>query len=486
MIKHGIFLLVGVLFGLQCMAQQVTMSDPQKLSSKTPNLRILGKSDQGVVIYKFGKGVDIVEAYGENLEPRWTQTLSIKQESSSIKDIYLFPTYSVAYFTAVEKDATVLYAQILDSKFKSGGKFLVADTINGSKYEVETRLRTVTSQNQEHLLTYYPQYTANKLGYVQLVGLNDKLDVLYKRKLNFPALADNHVLAAVYPANNGSAYLLFEDVDRTRRRYSGDQEFVLYRFDANAGVLEPLPIALEQPVYGALKVSVDNINNRITLGGMYSGDNREEATGYFFKSFDMANGQVQGNIYRNFSQELLFQVVGKDTSQNISGLQSFKVSDYVMRRDGGVLLIAESRYDNIEAAQSPGFAPTAGPNFRTVNVYYYNDILVVSIKPDGSQDWFNVLRKKQVSEDDEGFFSGFCLLRDNNRLRFIYNEEIYYKTNVNEFAVDTVGIASRSHVFNAGLRDIMLAPTLGKQIAANELIIPSFRNRAIRFVKLTY
>lgn len=488
MSRLGILLLMAAVLGSLnvALAQQVILSDPQKLSSKTPNLRILGKNDQGVIIYKFGKGTDIVEAYNERLVPRWTQTLSIKQENSSIKDIYLFPTYSIAYFIAQDKEETVLYAQILDSKFKSGGKFLAADTIAGSRYEIETRMKTVTSQNQEHLVTYYPQYTNNKLEYVQVVALNNKLDVLYKGNLKFPLLDDNYVLVNVQAANKDVVYFLFEDVERSKRRYSGDGEFVMYRLETSTGLLSRVYIDLEKPLYGFLSVSLDNVNQQVSVGGFYSNDDRKEAMGYFFKTFDILTGAVERSQYAPFSNEILYQIVGKDTTRRISGLYSYKLSDFVMRHDGGVLLIAESRYNNVETDNSSAFVPAAGPNFRTVNVYYYNDILVISLKPNGELDWFNVLRKKQVSEDDDGFFSGYCMLTANNKLRFVYNEEIYYKTNVNEFTVDAKGVSNRSHIFNAGMRDIMLAPTLGKQISGNEILVPSFRNRSIRFVKLQY
>lgn len=134
----------------------------------------------------------------------------------------------------------------------------------------------------------------------------------------------------------------------------------------------------------------------------------------------------------------------------------------------------------------PTFMPSAGPTFRTVNVYYFNDILVLSTLPDGSLDWHNVLRKKQVSEDDEGFFSSYGVLTMDGKLRFVYNEEIFYKTNINEYIVDAKGVAERSYLFNAGSKDIMLAPGIGKQISGRELLIPSFRNRSIKFVKITF
>src|SRR6185295_17306749 len=97
---------------------------------------------------------------------------------------------------------------------------------------------------------------------------------------------------------------------------------------------------------------------------------------------------------------------------------------------GGAIIVAESRFDTEESMQVPSFTPTIGPSFRTINISYYNDMLLVSVKPDGTLEWSEVLKKKQISEDDDGFFSSYCLATTADKLHFVYNDEIYHKTNV--------------------------------------------------------
>lgn len=482
---YGLFVLMLLLCrlpGLQ--AQTITMSDEQKISSKTPNLRILGQNDQGIIIYKFGKGVDIIEAYDNKLNLAWTQNLSIKQENSAITNIILYPTFSVAYFIAHERDFSVLYAQILNSRFKSGGKFIVADTIMGNRYDIESKMRQIHSQNKKQLLTYYPVYSATGLEYIQLAGLTDELDLLYRRKITFPD-NDNYKLKDVEVTNKGQVLFLFEDPNRANRR-SEEKEFKLFAMNAETGQLTELEVLPGRQIYANTKLTVDNVNGAITLSGFTTDEDRKEAKGYFFKSYNDSTLQLIQETIQPFSSAMLYEIVGKDTTRKISGLYSFQVNDLILRQDGGAIIIAESQYNNTQSDDVVNFVPAAGPNFRTVNVFYYNDILVFSLKPGGDLDWFKVLRKKQVSEDDDGFFSSYSLITLKRQLRFIYNEEIYYKTNVNEFIVNAGGDLNRGYLFNAGMRDIMMAPALGKQISGNEILIPSFRNRMIKFIKISY
>ena len=170
----------------------------------------------------------------------------------------------------------------------------------------------------------------------------------------------------------------------------------------------------------------------------------------------------------------------------LAWLYTFEVTDAVLRYDGGLIVVAESRYEDAENVEIPSFVPAAGPTFRQVNVQHYNDIMVISLLPQGQLDWVQILKKKQTSEDDDGFFSSYALATTAEKLHFVYNEEIFQKTNVNEFKVGPTGGVSREYLFNSADENVLLVPRIGKQISASELVIPSFKRNYIRLVKITW
>ncbi len=469
-------------------AQDVVLSDAQKLSSKTPNLRILGKNNEGIIIYKFGKDVDIIEAYNSNLMLKWSQSLNIKQENSNIEEIFLYPDYSLAFFKTQEKNNTVVFAQRLSAKFKGDGQFIVMDTLYEAKPDVDARMKIIHSQDKSHVSMYYPVVgSSGKLDKIRVVGINHEMKLLYRQDIVFPGMEDAFGLVNVKALNNNQLVFLFENYNRGKKRFAGEKEYLTYQYDGNTGAISQVNFLFSKPIYGLLRMEVDNVNNKLTVAGFYTDDDRNEALGYFIESWDVENQIIVGQYNQPFGNALLAQVMGGDTSSNnLTGLASFKPKELILRFDGGVVLMAESEYTNMESENMPTFMPSAGPNFRTVNVYYFNDIITLSTKPDGTLDWFNVLRKKQISEDDEGFFSSYSILTTDGKLHFVYNEEIFYKTNVNEYVVDANGKAGRNYLFNAGTKELMLAPGIAKQISGRELLIPSFRNRSIKFVKITF
>lgn len=489
--KHCTHILLFVLalalgMGNLC-AQDVVLSDAQKLSNKTPNLRILGKNNEGIIIYKFGRDVDIIEAYNSNLMLKWSQSLNIKQENSNIEEIFLYPEYSLAFFKTQEKTNTVVFAQRLSAKFKGDGQFIVMDTLNEEKYNVDARMKIIHSQDKSHVSMYYPVVTSSgKLERIRVVGIDDNMKLLYRQNVTFPDINEDFGLVSVKALNDNQLIFLFENYNRGKKRFAGDTEYMVYQYNGNTGALMSLPFDFGKPIYGLLRMEVDNVNEQLTVAGFYTNDDRNEAIGYFVQSYHLGNKTVGVKHSQPFGNDMLFQAQGGDTTKAISGLASFKPKELILRFDGGVVLVAESEYTNMQNENMPTFMPSAGPSFRTVNVYYFNDIITISTKPDGSMDWFNVLRKKQISEDDEGFFSSYTILTTDGKLHFVYNEEIFYKTNVNEYIVDATGKSGRNYLFNAGTKELMLAPGIAKQISGRELLIPSFRNRSIKFVKITF
>lgn len=478
--------LLLILGFVHAQAQQVLVSEPQKLSSKTPNSSILGKNNEGIIIYKFGKGTDVIEAYSGNMALRWKKVLNIKQENSSILKMILLPEKTYAFFLSQDKNASVVYAQKLNSKFIGDGSFVVMDTIVGNRNDVSEQLTIVHSQNRSQFAVYFPVKSSGKLASIQVAGIDGSMALRYQTSIAVPTEVAYYTLDGVVPDNDGNLVLLFESNERGSRRKT-EPEFKTYFFRAADRSLLEVPFSLDQPIFGNVALEVDNVNGHIAMGGFYSDDDRKNAKGYFYEVYDQKTGQLGTHTYTDFPMAMLTQITGKDSSHTERGLYSFKIKDLVLRHDGGALVIAESQYSNTENIETPSFGPTAmGPSTRTVKMFYYNDIMALSLKSDGSIDWYNILHKKQVSEEDDGFYSSFCTVTTNKKLHFIYNDEIYYKTNVYEYAIDPLGQDERQLLLNSGERDILLAPSIAKQISANEVLIPSFRKNTVRFVKITY
>ncbi len=483
--RYGLLTFIICIFTTATFSQTLSYSVPKKLSSKTPEFRILGKNKEGVLVYKYGRDSHVVEAYGNKLNSRWEKSISFKQEATSVKRIVIYPEKTLAFYLSSQKGILVLLAEKWNSKFSGELNAVAIDTVNTGKFDAESTLRVATSQNQSKIACYYPVSGDDDYARsLKIIMVNEELNVVYRKEIDISGNGKN-LLRKVFPDNDGNVYILLEDESKSKKKKSTPDAFTVKMCDIS-GTVKNLEFPFQRPVFRKLYVDVDNVNRRLVATGFYTDDAGEEAQGYFYLAYDVDSGVLSASNYMKFSPDLVFDVTGKDTSKISNGFYSFEVYDLVMRFDGGAILVAESRFDTEENMQVPSFTPSIGPSFRTINISYYNDIMLLSVGPDGMHDWSEVLKKKQISEDDEGFFSSYCMATGGGKLHFVYNEEIYNKTNISEYGVDKIGNSERQYLFNAGDRNVLLIPKLGKQISSNEILIPSYKRNYLSFVKVTY
>lgn len=480
------FLSCLLLLPIAIFSQTISYSIPKKLSSKTPDFRILGKNKEGMLVYKYGKE-HVIEAYSNNLNMRWSKSLAFKRPVTDVRRMVIYPEKTLAFYLSADKERSVLYVEKWNSKFQGESDAIALDTLRADKFEVESLVRVAPSQNQSKIVSYYPVFTSgDDPDYLRMTLTDADMNLLVKHNIPLEKNGRSLKLRKVFPDNAGNVFVLLEDESKQVKKGATTDAFTIRMMESETHALREIDFRFQRPVFKKLFLETDNVNHTLIATGLYTDDVGEEAQGYFYTAYHLDSNRITVNQYVKFSSEIIFEVTGKDTSKNVSGFYSFEVHDLVLRFDGGAIIVAESRFDTEESMQVPSFTPSIGPSFRTINISYYNDILLISVKPDGTLEWSQVLKKKQISEDDDGFFSSYMMATGAEKLHFIYNEEIYHKTSVSDYAVNKRGEFERKYMLNAGDKNVMLTPKLGKQISSNEAVIPSYKRSYLSFVKFTY
>lgn len=159
--------------------------------------------------------------------------------------------------------------------------------------------------------------------------------------------------------------------------------------------------------------------------------------------------------------------------------------EIVLRRDGGILLIAErTRYlERRSGASGRVYYENQG---RFLVDYYYDELMVVSIHPSGKTHWKTILHKKQYSQDDDGIYSSYFLFKTPSSLRFLFNDDIRQENTVSEYVLNGMGEYDRNSILSTQDLDLRLRFRDALQLDANELVIPSERRNKLKLVKLEY
>ena len=96
------------------------------------------------------------------------------------------------------------------------------------------------------------------------------------------------------------------------------------------------------------------------------------------------------------------------------------------------------------------------------------------------------LCQKQVSEEDNGFNSSFAFLNEKDKVHLLYLDDVSISGSANEYKLSSKGNAERVVLFSQEDKDILLIPRLSKQVAPNELVIPSVKSGVFRLVRVQY
>jgi hypothetical protein len=161
----------------------------------------------------------------------------------------------------------------------------------------------------------------------------------------------------------------------------------------------------------------------------------------------------------------------------------------VHRRDGGILAIFEQvKLIERRIASTQGIGRYVGRSeaLSLAMDYYHDNFFAISIGSDGVNHWKSIFYKKQMSQDDDGRYSSYCLLKTPSTLRFLFNDEVERATTVSEYTLNSVGENERHSVMNTAGQDLYLRFHDGVQTGANELIVPSEDRRRIRLVKIMF
>lgn len=227
----------------------------------------------------------------------------------------------------------------------------------------------------------------------------------------------------------------------------------------------------------------DNLHDDLVITGLYSEHNVSRAQGIYFVRYEAG---VDHTIhYLPFDDALIAEVNGKEVSES-KGLSDFNVQKVALRRDGGVVVIAELNKEFSRRSSLPVHRDNGTFDHGGWVDYYYEDLILMGINPDGSLHWKKVLRKRQYSQDDDAMYSSFFLFKTSSRLRFLFNDEIKQENTVGGYEVTGSGYAERKTVFNTDYQRLKLRFKDGLQVAYNECIVPSERNNKLNLVRIKY
>ena len=416
--------------------------------------------------------------------------------------MYLFT--SIAIKRSNEND---VYAQSLNLKsLKPEGPVTKVGTL-----EYKTAMDMMTARVQFAIsddgskLVIYNQKLPNKgeKATLEVQVYNTDMQQLWQKEISLPYESDLFRLENVVLDNSGDAYVLGKVLANAKEANKLDPEgrYMILAYDAKGEAIGEFQADFEDKYISSMIVKTDDPNH-LFCAGFYRGGEKAGTSGTIVAKINRTTKEVQTLGVEEFSLDFITQDLPQAQAKKakkqadkgkVVGLRGVKTRELIQREDGGFLLIGEQEWTEsimtiIQGQQYPGIA------------FYFMDIPVVSISPEGNVEWATKIPKHQRSENDFGQFSGYGMLAKNDKLYFIFNDnpknlpfssdnklkEMTPNDAVLAIAViDAKGNIKRESLLGSKAGEVVARPNTSFDINDSELVFFGSKGKDNSFIKMT-
>lgn len=463
-----------MLFIVQCLIGQTIYMSPEYSIRNDNFYEMFTLQNGGVLLFRDRNNSSKIEILNNELEELKSVNYYIKANRPAIESL-------------IQKDTLL---QIIYS-FRQERNFMIAmDLFNPKTFEIDStiflleedfkfvqgNIRSTLSEDKSKTLLFGTRDEQMKF----IVIDNDEFKILRIATYDLGTINVREDFRKVEVTNSGEILLLFE---RRNKKFSKEDHNLIFAKSTTTVDFTETSIPLKNILSNRVKAIYNNQTGIFYTCGLYAEKSLSDLSGYFIckilqdGSFSLAMSE--------FSKDLTKELFGYSVNRKKS-IRDFYLTEIIMRRDGGVLLISEMQKEFVRRASYSTMSRYGGSNYalRGFVDYYNEDILIFSVDPNGDEDWYKILYKKQFSQDDDGAFSSFFIMKTPSRLRILYNDEIKKSNTVSEYLMDPSGKFERNAILNTEYQNLQLRFRDAMQSANNTIVVPSESNFKLTLVKL--
>jgi hypothetical protein len=351
----------------------------------------------------------------------------------------------------------------------------------------------------------------------RLMVFDGELEPEWEREVTLPYREDEFVVYSTRPDAHGDVLLMgkkfAERTERKELKRAGQAQYEhhIITFGRSAGSDQDYPLRVKDRFLKQLMLTLGDGDQDILCGGFYGNKDDNRIRGAFFLSLDPRTKAIKHESYKPFTDDFITQYMTAREEEKAKKraerkdeelqLYEYDLDEIVRRDDGGAVLVGEQYYmyttTNCYTTQGGGQTCT------TTYHYIYNDIIVISIDPNGEISWASTIPKRQHSVNDGGYFSSYGMAVKGDKLYFVYNDngenlflnagdkfkrtDFQGKNSIVTLATVSVdGHVTREALFDPEKRDLILRPKSCRQLEDDRLFIYATRKKNYKFGMVTF
>lgn len=444
---------------------------PDDLSKETS--KIIGSDDSGIYILKtrarselnMMMSVITIEKYNHQLKRLKYNRLSFEEENKKDRkfiDLILLKgelvLFTKNYDHTIDKEC--LYVQTIDKEKLS---------VNGPPRRILENEPTYPFQLQPWGISYSLKggfdiiFSNDSSKVAILIDLknsgneNDKyavkvfdntINMIWEKEFTVDYIQGDFDLSSWTLDNDGNVYIAgLGENDKGKKDVF---ELNILFFSDNGAKIQKNVQEQKEKYLSDLNLKVDEEGSLIYYG-FYSNEEDEDSddiVGAYTLKFKKGTQEVVYEKYHPFSNDLIMSIYNNSEKSKAAKyikrgtpltLPNFKWREPILKKDGGVVLIAEQYY--FYAKMGSAFPDMSSSSDQ----HFYHDILVISLDSNGEVEWMNVIPKFQLATTYKKIrYASYANVVLNDKLYFVFND--HYENIGRREDKDVIKIADRKDV----------------------------------------
>lgn len=463
-----------ILFPNIVLAQNLLWSTPQKITNRTYYTNILGQNKAGIFYFQTAKNdrnrnVLITSLKHDMKLKNREEFLSSKDQS--MEKLLLFNDWiSLIYSVRDKKAGTVkLFVKLLDENLETLGE----DKLLFAKQTSEMRtdfFKVIANRNRNGALISIAATSDSLNNNLKLIAIDDVGNIVKRDRLVVPFTGDYELKRHYFIENKYFCVIKTERKDGLFKRYNLK---ILLEKDLTNGQIKLHELYDNEVLTNKGFLNYDAVNASFNFNSFYFAQNdTTKPLGFFqYKVFTQKDSAKQRLLA--FHPVFMNEVFGR--ARNNNDVRSLHMMKHVSRTDGGDIFICERK--EIDEQQLDDVSIYGVQQTYTRYYFYFYEISILSVNPDGNLDWHKVIKKEQISLNDDGYYSSFGCEVTNKRMYFVYNDLSRKTSNVMLYEVNPHGQGEGDIFIKGSELDGYAIPKESVQVSSNEILVPIIKLR---------
>lgn len=462
--------------------QKLQWSMPQRVTDRAFITECIGSNTEGLYVLKKNTRTQnrdiMVEHYSDDLH-HVTSKVFANHRDEVFLNIFLDSAGLRMFYAQSSPDnkRTDIRLKNLNFNLAESGKDTTLFSLSGISPEQAMISVYKIKLNPYVLITYATDMSQYPALYGYLI-LDENYNKINSGNINIGE-KNRLSIEQVTFTRDQACFLMREDA--VSKAVKQGYRFYTYRVKFSDSSLTKTPLFNDRfaATEGILKT--DFKNDAIVFAGLFANLDSSYVKGYCTWKYDLRSN-AESIQFTPFPPEVVSEMEGRRIK--VQGIFNLRAGDLDFRADGGLILSTEEYQETHENVSDFNAYGVAQPSVR--NYYYYENLLILSINPAGNLDWHTVVRKDQVSVNDNGTFSSYVLAVLPDRLLYIYNDLTRKNWDLSVAEIDQQGKEETKVLVKPQNYDGRLIPQYGYQVSYNQFIIPELTPRGIVILRVSY